>query len=35
MLTVLTALPGLLLLWWLRGDVRALGSVKLGAIVDD
>ena len=35
MLTVLTALPGLILLWWLREDVRALGSVKLGAMVDD
>jgi PAT family beta-lactamase induction signal transducer AmpG len=35
MVTVLTALPGLALLWWLREDVRALGSVKLGAAVDD
>src|SRR5690606_19817315 len=35
MLTVATALPGLVLLWWLREDVRALGSVKLGAAVDD
>jgi PAT family beta-lactamase induction signal transducer AmpG len=35
MLTVVTALPGLALLWWLREDVRALGSVKLGAAVDD
>jgi PAT family beta-lactamase induction signal transducer AmpG len=35
MLTVITALPGLVLLWWLRADVRALGSVKLGAAVDD
>ena len=35
MLTVVTALPGLLLLWWLREDVRALGSVKLGAAIDD
>ncbi|NLD55752.1 MAG: MFS transporter [Burkholderiaceae bacterium] len=35
MLTVVTALPGLVLLWWLREDVRALGSVKLGAPLDD
>ncbi len=35
MLTVLTALPGLVLLWWLRADVRALGAVKSGAAIDD
>jgi PAT family beta-lactamase induction signal transducer AmpG len=35
MLTVITALPGLLLLWCLRADVRALGSVRLGAAIDD
>lgn len=32
--TVATALPGLALLWWLREQVRALGSVKLGAPAD-
>jgi PAT family beta-lactamase induction signal transducer AmpG len=35
MLTVVTALPGLALLWWLRADVRALGAVKLSGPVDD
>ena len=35
MLTVLTALPGLVLLWWLRADVRALGAVRAGATIDD
>jgi PAT family beta-lactamase induction signal transducer AmpG len=35
MLTVVTALPGLVLLWWLREDVRALGSVKLSGAVED
>ena len=35
MLTVVAALPGLLLLRWLRSDVRTLGAVKLGASVDD
>ncbi len=35
MLTVVTALPGLCLLWWLRAEVRALGSVRLSGAVDD
>ena len=35
MLTVVTALPGLVLLWWLRADVRALGSVRPGTALDD
>jgi len=29
-LTVIAALPGLVLLWWLRADVRALGKARVG-----
>ncbi len=33
--TVVTALPGIALLWWLRDDVLALGTVKPIESVDD
>ena len=37
MLTVIAALPGLVLLWWLRADIRALDATRSrgAAVVDD
>lgn len=35
MLTVVAALPGIVLLWWLRTDVRALGKPAQAPVIDD
>ena len=35
-LTVVAALPGLVLMWWLRSDIRALGKAAVPpAMIDD